>query len=102
MPVDIRKASRPVLLIGAVTAGALGWTFIRPDATQIFVPFLPDSGVADAAIDAATIDAPDAAAGSPTTAWTMHVIKDGLSGPDGVDTTIIGGKLHVITPWEQS
>lgn len=60
--------------------------------------------------DAPPVDdaAPDAPPDAPlpafdmVTPWTRHAIYAGLSGADGVNLATIGGRLSVVTPWEQS
>lgn len=104
-PINLKKAAAPILFIGIVTAGFLGWTFTKSDNSTVFIPF-PESGVppVDAPPDSA-IDAVDAPAGTidPTVPWVMNTIisHNDCKGADGTNTVTVLGQPWITTACEQ-
>ena len=109
MSIDVRKINRPTLAAATFAivtiSGVTGWLVTREgDSGSEFVP-MPIDAAPDAPPDAFVPDSPIDA--PPVTEWTMITIYGpeatvGLNGADGVDTATIGGKLTVVSPWEQS
>jgi hypothetical protein len=106
-PINLKKAARPVLIAVSIAILGLGYLATRGDGTTVFFPIPVDAAIAidappDSSIDAPVVDAPPA----PST-WTMVTVYGpegavGLDGADGVDVATIGGKLTIVSPWEES
>jgi hypothetical protein len=105
--VRIRKGAQPLLVLGALTLGGIGYVISRSPAPDVVVLFDAPPIDTPPPVDTPPDVPPDTPPPDAPTDWTLVTIYGpegtvGLDGADGVDTTTIGGNLCIVTPWEQS
>lgn len=99
----VRFGARPVLYLVGVAAVVGGILATRLDDSTVLFP--DDSAIV---VDSPPDSPPDVPPDTSFPAdWVLQTIYGpesaiGLNGSDGVDIATIGGKLSVVSPWEQS